>query len=68
MSEGWVITPWMGCVFFRYCRRYNIPKDVNVRAALMRRICAKGNAKYIRDVDPYLTGKKVIQIRPKKEI
>lgn len=66
MSEGWVMTPWTACVFFRYCMRYKIEGEM-ARKEVLRRIAAKAKAKYIRDGETFLKGKRIIQIKGNKE-
>ena len=66
MREGWVMTPWQACVFFRYCMRYHID-DAVIRQSILRRIAAKKKAKYIRDGETFLKGKRIIQIKGNKE-
>ena len=65
MSEAWLTNSWMAVVFFRYIRRYKVPATNESRAPIMRRIVAKHKAKYIRDLDDFMRGKKGLFIRPK---
>jgi hypothetical protein len=66
MREGFLMTPYMAGIFFRVCRRYKI-QDYTDRMSLVRLLVARKKAVYIRDMDPYLEGKNVLKIRPKKE-
>ena len=57
---------WTAGLFFRICRRYQI-KDYPDRLALIRELTARGKAKYLRDVDPFLAGKRILVIKEKKD-
>lgn len=61
MSEGFGVTPWMGMVFFRFCSRYSIDK-LEDRVLVMRELVRRKKAKYLRDVEPLLEGKKVLKV------
>ena len=63
IREGWETNLHTALLFFRYCVRYKVPLDKDIRAAIFRRIAAKGKAKYLRDVDEAISGHNVIQIK-----
>jgi len=61
MSEGFIIDPWVGLLFFRFCRRYGVQRRED-RVLLMRELARRKKAQYVRDVKPLLAGKNVLQI------
>lgn len=63
MNEGFLMDVYTAEMFFRFCRRYKIddPKD---RICLVRRLVSKKKAKYLRDVEQTIKGKKVLHIKP----
>jgi hypothetical protein len=65
-EEGFVIDAWTGMLFFRFCRIYHIDKRED-RILVMRELARRKKAKYIRDVNPLLAGKRVLKIGFKKE-
>ena len=60
-SEGFIVDPWTGTLFFRVCLRYGIKKPED-RLLLMRELVRRRKVKYVRDVKPLLAGKKVLQV------
>ena len=62
MSEGFLTNARTAELFFRICRRYKID-DYYERVALIRKITAKGKAKYLRDVGEYTKGKRVWKLK-----
>lgn len=65
-NDGYMVDVRTALLFFRVCCRYKI-EDRKTRIQLMQRICAKKKAKYIRDVDKLLDGKKVLKIERKSD-
>lgn len=61
MSEGFLTNVRIAELFFRICARYKITSREN-RIALMRELTRRKKAKYLRDVQPLLAGKKVLKI------
>lgn len=61
MSEGFLIDPQTGMLFFRFCKRYKIDRLAD-RVLVMREIVRRKKAKYIRDVDSFIEGKTVIRV------
>lgn len=61
MSEGFLTNASTAELFFRVCMRYKI-KDEKDRLCLMRELTRRKKAKYLRDVSPLLSGKKVLKI------
>jgi hypothetical protein len=61
MSEGFVVDNWVAMLFFRICRRYNVQSRED-RVFLMRELARRKKARYIRDIKPLLTGKRVLQV------
>lgn len=66
-TEGFLTDLRTAELFFRLCRRYHI-QDREDRVALMRELTRRKKAKYLRDVQPLLEGKKVLKIgfKPKE--
>lgn len=62
MSEGFVASPWIAMVFFRYCMRYKIESEKD-RIVVFRRLVAKKKAEYKRDPRAFIEGKKVLIIK-----
>jgi hypothetical protein len=69
MSEGFLTNVRTAELFFRICARYKIQKPED-RLCLMRELTKRKRAKYLRDVQPFLRGKKVLKIgfKPKGDI
>lgn len=65
-QEGFILTPQMACVFFRVIRLYRIGQDYSKRMALIRKIIARKKGVYVRDVKPFLAGKKVLKLDSKE--
>jgi hypothetical protein len=66
MSEGFLTDLRTAELFFRVCKRYNV-QSREKRVALMRELARRKKAKYLRDVQPFIEGKKVLKIGFKKE-
>lgn len=66
-SEGFLTDIRTAELFFRTCRRFRIVERDH-RVALMRELTRRKKAKYLRDVQPLLAGKKVLKIgfKPKE--
>lgn len=64
MNEGFLTDIRTAELFFRIRRRYKIDKREDC-IALMRELTRRKKAKYIRDVQEFTKGRKVIQVRPK---
>jgi hypothetical protein len=62
ISEGFYMDLHTAEVFFRYCRIYNVT-ELPERVKIVRRIVAKGQAKYLRDVDTFIEGKRVFKLQ-----
>lgn len=65
MTEGFLVQGKTLELFFRMCRRYKIDSVEN-RTALLREITRRGRAKYLRDVEAAIEGKKVLYIKRKR--
>jgi hypothetical protein len=65
MKEGFYTSVRMAELFFRVCKRYHINGQED-RLCLMREMTRRRKAKYIRDVEPLLKGKKVLKIMHKR--
>jgi hypothetical protein len=61
MSEGFLTTARTAELFFRMCIRYHI-KEEKDRLCILREITRRKKAKYLRDVDPFLQGKRVLKV------
>ena len=66
MSEGFAIDARTGELFFRFCARYHIEKRED-RVLVLRELARRKKARYLRDVRPFMAGKKVLKIVPKGE-
>jgi hypothetical protein len=68
-DEGFLTNIHTAEIFFRFCRWHNIQSRED-RVALMRELTRRKKAKYIRDVQPLLGGKKVLKIgfKPKESL
>lgn len=66
-QEGFLLTPRMAGVFFRTIKLYRIGNNMEKRMALMRKIIARKEGTYLRDVKPFLAGKTVLKITSPKE-
>jgi len=62
MSEGFLTSLATATLFFRVCRRYHID-GYSDRMALMRELVRRKKAKYVRDPQAFLAGKKVLQVK-----
>jgi hypothetical protein len=64
-QEGFLTDARTAELFFRVCKRYNIqhPED---RILLLRELAKRKKAKYLRDVAPWMAGKKVLKVGFKK--
>lgn len=67
-SEGFLTDVDTAMLFFRICSRYKITNRED-RVALLRELTRRKKAKYLRDVQPILEGKKVLKIgfKPKEK-
>jgi hypothetical protein len=67
MSEGFLTDLRTAELFFRICRRLHIQSRED-RIALMRELTRRKKARYLRDVEPLLAGKKVLKVgfKPKE--
>jgi hypothetical protein len=61
MNEGFLTDIDTAMLFFRVCSRYHI-QDREQRVALMRELVRRKKAKYLRDIDPIIAGKKVLKM------
>ena len=73
MSEGFLGDANMAMIFFRFCARYKITAEKD-RVAVLRELVKRKKARYVRDVEEVIEGKKVLKIgfkpnneKPKKE-
>ena len=69
MNEGFALDAWTGMLFFRFCKRYRIESRED-RTLVLRELTRRKKAKYLRDLGPVMSGKKVLQIGfkiPKKD-
>lgn len=53
------------CLFFRFCSRYHITKYED-KLAVIRALTKRKKARYLRDVETFIKGKKVLRLRPKE--
>lgn len=60
-QEGFILTPDMAYLFFRFCKRYRI-EGYKERTVVVRELVARKKAKYLRDVKPFLKGKRILRI------
>jgi hypothetical protein len=60
-QEGFLTDARTAELFFRLCQRYHIehPED---RILVLREIVKRKKAKYIRDVAPWIAGKKILKV------
>lgn len=65
MSEGFALDLQTASLFFRFCARYKVSGRED-RVAVMREICRRGRAKYLRDVEMAIEGKSVLRITRKR--
>lgn len=70
--EGFMMSLQTACLFFRYCRRYHVT-DLKERTNVIRRIVAKGDARYLRDPKEFLDakrreGKRIIQLNKPEDL
>jgi hypothetical protein len=63
-QEGFLTDIRTAELFFRICRRYGI-KGHEDRVLLMRELAKRKKAKYLRNVAPWLMGKRVLKIESK---
>jgi len=66
MREGFSLTPDIAMVFFKYCIRYKIPNNEQCKVNILRRLVAKKKAKYLRNPQEFIQGKKVLHIKKDK--
>jgi len=68
VQEGFLTNIRTAELFFRVCRRYHIEAEKD-RILLLRELTKRHKAKYVRDVSPLLSGKKVLKIgfKPKEK-
>ncbi len=59
MSEGFMLDLDTATLFFRVCRRYRVDGREQ-RVMLMRELVRRKKAKYLRDVESVLEGKRII--------
>lgn len=62
MSEGFMLDANTAMVFYRFCARYHI-NDREGRTLVLREICRRGKAKYLRDVEAAVEGKNVLRVK-----
>ncbi len=60
-AEGFLTDVRTAELFFRICHRFGI-KSREDRLVLMRELARRKKAKYLRDVQPFLEGKKVLKL------
>lgn len=61
MAEGFLTNVDTVMLFFRVCRRYKIVLEKD-RVRLLRELTRRKKAKYVRDVEEVVRGKKVLKI------
>lgn len=64
MEEGFLLDLQATELFFRVCRRYGV-EGREPRIALLRILRKRGQAKYLRDVSEFTSGKKVLRVQRK---
>jgi hypothetical protein len=62
--EGFLTDAWTAMLFYRACMRFKI-KDQKDRMCLLRELVKRKKTKYLRDVTPWLAGKKVLIVKSK---
>lgn len=62
MSEGFLLSPWMGMIFFRYCRLYKLD-DPSKRVVVLRRIVARKKGRYLPYAEEFMKGRNVLDLR-----
>jgi hypothetical protein len=62
MSDGFLTNARTAELFFRICARYKIKTEKD-RLCLLRELTRRKKAKYLRDVQPLLEGKKILRIK-----
>ena len=60
-DEGFLTDVGTAMLFFRFCRIYHIEGRED-RLRLIRELTRRKKAKYLRDINPILDGKKVLKI------
>lgn len=53
-------------LFFRYCIRYKVTLERD-KIKVLKRIVEKGKMREVRDIKPFVEGKKVLYVRNKKD-
>jgi hypothetical protein len=61
MSEGFLTDLRVAELFFRFCRRYKIEGEDD-RLVLIRELTRRKKAKYLRSVEDFTRGKKVLKV------
>lgn len=61
VSEGFLTNVRTAELFFRFCARYGVKAEKD-RLCVWRELTRRKKARYLRDVKPLLTGKKVLKI------
>ncbi len=64
MREGFLTDIRTAELFFRVRRRYKIDKREDC-IALMRELTKRKKAKYIRDINDFTKGRKVVYVKPR---
>lgn len=62
MSEGFLTNLRTAELFFRFCKQYKIDTRED-RTLLLREITRRKKARYLRDVNEFIPGKKVLVIK-----
>lgn len=66
MSEGFLVDIDAALLFFRACKRFDIPpEDEQGRRRLMGQLIKRKKAKYLRDVKSAIRNKKVLILKEK---
>jgi hypothetical protein len=60
-QEGFLMDSGVATLFFRVCMRYHIT-DKKDRLLLLRELARRKKIKYMRDVEPFIAGKKVLKV------
>lgn len=61
MTEGFLTNVRTAELFFRFCGRYGVKSEKD-RVLLLRELTRRQKAKYLRDVSPAISGKKVLAV------
>lgn len=65
-DEGFLVDIRIAELFFRVCRRYRL-EGLKERTALMRGLVKRKKARYLRDIQPFLAGKKVLKFESRSK-